>query len=298
VLLNGNSILDAPLSGDTEEFELPEAIDQGAEVKVVAYDNAGNSAEAAAAGIGGGSTDKTVPYVFLDEPAALEVYNTNDLNVSGTIKEESEMKGFTINGQEVELTYNEEKEQYEFTSALHFEDGVHSFEVKATDAADNTISFKRTVMVDAAAPEVEVTGLPSSMYVKHNAKDPVVNVKVTDNFDELRISLNGSELFYNEFKEPYEMRNIEKILKKVKLELKDGPNQFIFEAVDLAGNKTAKTIDLYKLQKGENKPDKGDTPDTGETPAPDKGNPVEPDIPGLPGTPDTPVKPDPGKEAM
>ncbi|SIC38768.1 Uncharacterised protein [Mycobacteroides abscessus subsp. abscessus] len=60
------------------------------------------------------------------------------------------------------------------------------------------------------------------MYVKHNAKDPVVNVKVTDNFDELRISLNGSELFYNEFKEPYAMRNIEKVLKKVKLELKDG----------------------------------------------------------------------------
>ncbi len=297
VLVNGETILSEPLSGDTEEFELPEALDEKEEVTVVAYDNAGNSAEAKAE-LGESSNDKTVPYVYLDEPAALEVYNTNDLNVSGTIKEESDMKEFTINGQEVELTYNEEKEQYEFTSTLHFEDGVHSFEVKATDAADNTISFKRTVMVDATAPGVEVTGLPSSMYVKHNAKDPVVNVKVTDNFDELRISLNGSELFYNEFKEPYAMRNIEKVLKKVKLELKDGPNQFIFEAVDLAGNKTAKTIDLYKLQKGEKEPDKGETPDKGAAPVPDKGNPLKPEKPGLPGKPENPGKPDPGKEEM
>ncbi|OXT16069.1 lactocepin [Bacillus sp. OG2] len=294
VLVNGETILDEPLSGDTEEFELPEALDENAEVKVVAYDNAGNSAEAAA-GIGEGSTDKTVPYVYLNEPAALEVYNTNDLNVSGTIKEESDMKEFTINGEAVELTYNEEKEQYEFTSSLHFEDGVHSFEVKATDAADNTISFKRTVMVDATAPGVEIIGLPANKNIKHNKPNPVIDVKVTDNFDELRISFNGSELFYNEFKEPYEMRSIEKVLEGIELELKEGANLFVFEAVDLAGNKTAKSIELYKLKKGEKAPDKGEIPDEGKPEKPEK-----PEKPGKPGKPDelgTPVE-EPIKEEM
>ncbi|AGX06539.1 truncated lactocepin precursor [Bacillus sp. NRRL B-14911] len=280
IYINDESILEIPLNGDTAEFVLPEGLEVGDTVTVVAVDNAGNYSESTAEV---GSKDKTIPYVYLTEPAALEVYNKNDLNVKGTIKEESGIKEFTIDGKSVDVTYNEDKKQYEFSTTMHFEDGVHSFVVKATDTAKNSISFKRTILVDATGPSVEVNGLPSTKYVKHDADNPVVNVKVADNFDELRFYLNGSELFYNEFKEPYAMRSIEKVFENIELELAEGENQFVFEAVDLAGNKTARTIELYKLKEGETPPAKGETPDKGKDT--EKGKPINP----------TPVKPDPVK---
>lgn len=270
IFVDDESILDEALSGDTEEFDLPEELEVGTNIKVVAYDFAGNSSEATVE-VGEVSNDKTVPYVYLEEPGALEVYNTNELTVSGTIKEESGMKEFTIAGTPIETTYNEEKEQYEFGTKMTFEDGVHSLEVKAVDTANNAISFKRTIIVDATGPTVEIDGLPSSKYIKHNKKDPVIDITVTDNFDQLRFSQDGSELFYQEFQEPYAMRPIEKEFKKIKLSLKEGLNVFTFEAEDLAGNKTTKTVELYKLKKGEQPPQNHETPDGPAKPGKGKG---------------------------
>mgnify|MGYP001161698179 CR=1 FL=1 len=269
IFVEEESILDEALSGDTEEFTLPEELEAGTNVKVVAYDFAGNSS-AATVEVGEVSNDKTVPYVYLEEPEALEVYNTNELTVSGTIKEESGMKEFSIAGTPIETKYNEAKGQYEFETKMTFEDGVHSLEVKAVDTANNAISFKRTIIVDATGPTVEIDGLPSSKYIKHNKKDPVINITVTDNFDQLRFYQDGSELFYQEFQEPYAMRPIEKEFKKIKLSLKEGLNVFTFEAEDLAGNKTTKTVELYKLKKGEQPPQNNETPDGPAKPG--KGN--------------------------
>ncbi len=276
ILVNDETVLDTPLASDTEEYELPVEVEEGTTVKVVAYDFAGNSSEAVAE-VGAGSDDQTIPYVYLNEPAALEVYNTNDLNVTGTITEESGLKEFTIDGQDIEVVFNEESGEYEFATTMHFEDGVHTFEVKAVDTADNAISFKRTILVDATGPSVEVDGIPSNKYIKHNKKNPKVDVTVADNFDELRFYLDGSEIFYQEFKEPYAMRSIEKVFENIELELKDGLNVFTFEAVDLAGNKTTKTVELYKLKKGEKAPDKHETPDLAPTP------PTLPEKPSRPG---------------
>lgn len=160
--------------------------------------------------------------------------------------------------------------EYEFETTMTFEDGVHSLEVKAVDTANNAISFKRTIIVDAPGPTVEIDGLPSSKYIKHNKKDPVINITVTDNFDQLRFYQDGSELFYQEFQEPYAMRGIEKEFNNIKLSLKEGLNVFTFEAEDLAGNKTTKTVELYKLKKGEQPPQNHETPDGPAKPG--KGN--------------------------
>ncbi|GLB59009.1 S8 family serine peptidase [Cytobacillus sp. NCCP-133] len=268
IFVDEESILAEALSGDTEEFALPEELEAGTNVKVIAYDFAGNSSEATVE-VGEESPDKIVPAVYLEQPEALEIYNTNELTVNGSIKEASGLKEFTIAGTPVDTTFNGEKGQYEFETTMTFEDGVHRLEVKAVDHANNATSFKRTIIVDATGPTVEIGGLPSSKYIKHNQKDPVIDITVTDNFDEIRFYQDGSELFYQEFQEPYEMRGIEKEFKKINLALKEGLNVFTFEAEDLAGNKTAKTVELYKLKKGEKPPKNEETPD--EPSKPGKG---------------------------
>ncbi|PLR85080.1 lactocepin [Bacillus canaveralius] len=253
ILAGEKSILTEPLSADTTKFAIPETVEPGTVLTVVAVDNAGNQ-NAATVTVAGESSDKTNPEVYLENPAALAIYNTNNINFTGRIVEQSGLKEFTIAGQPVEVTYNEAKKQYDFNTTLNLKDGFQTFEVKAIDNANNTTVFKRSVLVDATAPGVTVKGVPSNRFIKYNERNPKVDVTVKDNFDEIRFSLNGSEIFYQEFKEPYEMRSFEKTFRNIELELVEGENVFEFEAVDLAGNKTVKKVELYKLKKGERAP--------------------------------------------
>ena len=67
---------------------------------------------------------------------------------------------------------------------------------------------------------------------------------VEDNFDEIRLYLNGSEVFYNEFKEPYKMRSYKKKIEDLELPLKSGNNKFEFKVTDLAGNESKKSFNI------------------------------------------------------
>ncbi len=241
ILVDGNSILTAPLAPTTTEFNLPDTVKAEAKVEVVAVDYAGNFAVTNAI-----PEDKTIPSVFVNDPEALSTYKTKTVPVNGYIIEPSGLKEFTIAGKPVALTYNEAKGQYEFSTTLTLEDGVHSFEVKAVDNAGNAIAFKRTVIVDSTAPVLSITGLPKKNTVGAKDPNPKVDVKVTDNFDEIRLFLNGSEIFYQPFKEPYAMRAFSKVIEDVELPLVKGANNFTFEVTDLAGNKTTKTVTITK----------------------------------------------------
>ncbi|MGG0716942.1 S8 family serine peptidase [Robertmurraya massiliosenegalensis] len=260
ILVDGNSILATPLPGDTTEYTLPEdaAFD---EVTVVAYDYAGNIAEEK---VEASSSDKTMPFVYLVNPEALEVYNSGELQVNGYVVEnESGLKELTIAGEKIPFQFNEATARYEFDSTIEVEDNFHRLDVRAIDYAANEFSIKRDVFVDSTAPVLEVKGLPKDQYIKHNAKNPVVDLQVTDNFDEIRFYYNGSEEFYQELKAPYEMRSFNKVFSDYTLILADGWNTFTFEVEDLAGNKTIETIELYKLKKGEKAPKK-DNPGKGK----------------------------------
>lgn len=129
-------------------------------------------------------------------------------------------------------------------------------DVRAIDYAGNEFSIKRDVFVDSTAPVLEVSGLPKDQYIKHNSKNPVIDIRVIDNFDVIRFYFNGSEEFYQELQAPYAMRGFDKVFSGYTLQLKDGWNIFTFEAEDIAGNKTTETIELYKLKKGEKAPKK------------------------------------------
>ncbi|MBN6885079.1 lactocepin [Cytobacillus horneckiae] len=283
ILIDGETVLDEPLAGDASEYAFGEELEVGSVVTVESYDFAGNKT-AVEAEVTEVNHDKKAPEVYLDSPDALGTVNTNDVKFTGKVVDESDIDEFTIAGQDVELTYNEEKAEYTFDTTLHFEDGVPSFEVKAVDSAGNVSKFKRTIMVDATAPEVEVIGAPASEYIEHGADNPIVDVRVADNFDEIRFYLDGDELFFKEFQAPYEMRSFEHVIEEIELELKEGPNQFTFEATDLAGNKTVRTLDLFKLGEGETAPETGETPDGGKfnpNPVPEKpGKIIKPELPG------------------
>ena len=260
-------------SAEQTELDLPEGASADAEYSVVAVDFAGNEV-ASEVTVG---DDRVAPIVRLTEPETLSVYNTNELNFVGTVEEEGELAKLTIADQDIPFTYNEEAGVYEFDTTLTFEDGVKDFRVEAVDSSGNAFDFKRTIFVDSTGPELEIDGLSSKTYVKYKEANPVVDVTVKDNFDEIRFYLNGNELFFQQFEQPFEMRAFEKTFEDIELELAEGENVFVFEVSDVAGNKTAKTVELYKLKEGE-KPPKGDKE---RVPNPGKGKgPGKPDNPG------------------
>ncbi|MFD6442665.1 Fn3-like domain-containing protein, partial [Peribacillus sp. NPDC060186] len=204
VQIDGASILKEPLAANTKTFTLPDV--KGEKVQVVAIDFAGNekTAETELAS-DSAPIDNNAPAVKIKSPEALSVNNIKKIKITGDIEEASEIKEFKVDNKRVPVTYNKTKKKYEFSFEKKFEDGVQSFTVKATDKWDNTVSFKRTIMVDATKPGLTVKGVPATVGVK--GANPKVGVTVEDNFDEIRLYLNGSEVFYNEFKEPYKMRS-------------------------------------------------------------------------------------------
>ncbi|HWO78176.1 MAG TPA: S8 family serine peptidase [Bacillus sp. (in: firmicutes)] len=265
VYVDGESVLENLLAPSTTEFVLPEGISPESEIAVVAVDYAGNSSsdstkddQTSEEGSGEGSNeegdsseqDSTVPYVNLVNPEAFTIFNSSEVELSGTINEPSGLKEFTIAGHAVETTFNEETNLYEFNTSIQLEDGVHHLDVKAVDNEDNVIAFKRMIFVDTTAPVIEVSGIPQNGKVKQNVKTIKVDVKVADNFDEIRLYQNGSEIYFHEgLTQAYEMRSFEHVIEDLVLQLQEGENVFTFEATDLAGNTTTHTVKVVKETK-------------------------------------------------
>ena len=248
VQIDGKSIITEPLDADTKEYTLPDV--KGEKVQVVAIDFAGNEKTAEAdltQDTEPVEKDKAAPSVYITSPEALSVTNTKNVTITGYIKEASGIKEFKIDDKNVPVKYNEEKKQYEFSFKKKYNDGVQSFTVKATDIVGNTISFKRMLMVDTKKPSLKVKGVP--LIVGANSPNPKVDVTVEDNFDEIRLYMNGSEVFFHEFKEPYKMRSFKETIEDVELPLVVGSNEIEWKVTDLAGNETKKTIYVYKAKR-------------------------------------------------
>lgn len=234
VLVDGKSILDAPLAPDTPSYELPDVLKTTQTVDVIAYDYAGNMNDQV--------LETLIPDIHLKSPEPFGIFDTKSTTFSGYINEQSGLKSFTIDGKPIDVTLNEETGQYEFNTELTFEeDGVHTFYVEAVDKEDNKAGFSRTIFVDSTPATLDVDAPETA-----NTDTVKVNVNVKDNFDDIRLLVNGSEKFFNEFVEPYEMRAFDKNI-EVNLDLKDGENTFVFEVRDFSGHRTTKTIKITKV---------------------------------------------------
>ncbi|WP_409303149.1 S8 family serine peptidase [Peribacillus sp. SCS-155] len=247
VQVDGKSILgDKPLAPATKEYTIPDTV-TGSKVKVIAVDFAGNSASAEGnLNADTPELDTTIPEIHIQSPEILSVSSMSSVTIAGYVVEPSGVKEFTVDGKAVPLTYDSVNKRYTFSTTKTFTDGVHSIIVKATDNAGNSTSINRRVIVDSKAPTLTISGLPKKNTVSATGDNPKVSVTVADNFDEIRLYLDGSEIFYNEFKEPYAMRSFQKTISGIELELTKGKNTFVFEATDLAGHKTTKTVVITK----------------------------------------------------
>lgn len=258
VLVDGESVLDAPLSGDGT-YDLG-SIPETSYVDVVAVDYAGNFTVVNAQD----AVDAEIPDVHVLTPDAFGTINTKETVVSGWVADNSGIRDLKVAGQAAELVYNATEKRIDFSSKLAFDtDGVKKFDITAVDGKDNEISFQRTLFVDSTAPTLKVKGAPGA--VAPSVTKLPVSLDVADNFDEIRVYVNGNEVFFNEFVEPYAMRGFKKTI-DVELDLKEGDNNFVFEVTDLAGNKATEKVTIKKLVESGN--GGGATPGPGPAPAP------------------------------
>ncbi len=233
--LNGKSVA-KQADGKAYTFTGVSDADQ---VSVRVVDHAGNSTTKTVAY----STDADKPGVFVNAPLALTPYATSVVPVAGTIQDASAIQSFQVDGVDVPLTWDDAKKEHIFDTTRTFADGVHKLRFVAEDAAGNVTNFQRAIFVDTTPASIELGKLPK----KIGKKQSTVNVSVTvkDNFDEVKLLVNGDLKFSQALKEPYEMRSFAKT-QTVTLPVTSGENTFTFEATDLAGNVTTKTITLVK----------------------------------------------------
>nr|WP_239534012.1 S8 family serine peptidase [Thalassobacillus pellis] len=236
VLVNGESVLEQPLAGDAKEYTL-EGSEEAESIKVVAHDWAGNAGMDTA----GTSEDETIPYITVLTPEALSVHDTKEIAVTGYVKDESAVKELFIDGNKVEIAWDEENSRYAFSKTLTYKtDGLKEIEVSGTDAKGNDISFIRRVMLDTTKASIDVAG----PFITN--KDTVdLDIALKDNYSMMRFYINDSEKYYKEFREPYEMVPFTHEYTET-LKLKDGTNRFNLKLVDIAGNETTKKITVIR----------------------------------------------------
>ncbi|CDQ18934.1 S8 family serine peptidase [Halobacillus karajensis] len=235
VLVNGKSVLEQPLAAAANSYELE--TDEVESVRVVAHDYAGNTTTDSALE----GEDGTIPYVTALTPEALEYYTDRAVQVVGYVQDDSEVESLAINGEEVKLTWDSENKRYNFNTTINFKsDGMKELEFVAVDDSGNDISFTRRFLLDTTSPEVTVDGPHMS---SEDEVDVAVNMK--DNDDSLRLYVDGSEVFAQESKSPYNMEAIEKDYTHT-VQLEQGKNSFKLEVEDGAGHVTSKQITIYQ----------------------------------------------------
>jgi lactocepin len=237
ILVDGKSVLETPLASDQEEYTLTEAY-KAKFIKVVAYDWAGNTSSDT---IG---EDDTIPFVTVYTPEALGVNAERSVLVEGYVHDDSDVKKLLIDGEEVALTWDSSNNNYVFSKEIEFKsDGVHDIRITGIDSKGNEISFLRKVIVDSEKPSLNVEG---PLYTNDSKVNLAVDLK--DNFSEMRFYIDGSEKFYNQYREPYVMETYKKSLTE-EVSLKEGKNEFELKLVDLAGHVTTKKITIFKTDK-------------------------------------------------
>ncbi|WP_144264301.1 S8 family serine peptidase [Edaphobacillus lindanitolerans] len=297
VLLNGESLTDDPateevemLSPDEEEFTVDQEVGEDDVLVARVWDYAKNHRDYE---LKDEPAEKDPPVIYINDPANFSVYDNGKVTVNGYVTDESEVVSVTVNGEKAA-----EFDGRNFSHTLTLEDGFQSVKVAAKDEHGNEMSIMRRFFVDSSPAELSIlTNLPK----KTEEAEVGVSLRVKDNFDDIRIYVNDSEVFANDLSEPYGKKNFDETI-ELTLPLVEGKFDYTFKVVDLGGHETVQTVSIErKLPKGE-KPDKPGNPNPGTPPGKpaNPGKPVTPgNPPGKPATPGNPVTPGnpPGKPA-
>lgn len=236
-LLNGKVV--AKEAKDTAIFTLDAPLESTDQLSVRVSDNAGNVITRDVPT----ENDADKPGVFVDAPLALSPYGSSIVPIIGQIKDASDVVSFTVDDVDVPLTYDTAAKQYTFNTTRSYEDGFHKIRFIAEDTSGNVTNFVRPIFVDSTEAALLISNVPKNV----SAKQDTVNVKVQvqDNFDDIKLRVNGDLKWSHTLKEPYAMRAFSRT-DTISLPVKTGQNTFTFEVTDLGGNVTKKVITINK----------------------------------------------------
>ncbi|WP_404405018.1 S8 family serine peptidase [Jeotgalibacillus malaysiensis] len=246
ILVDGQSVTDFYLSPEEESFTFNKKINAKQRIQVEAVDFAGNRVKTTVQQ----GEDTKGPEIFLDSPAFFEPTPVRETFVSGYVTDASSVKEVTVNGKKVD-SFEIDDQNYVFFARVTFDsDDIHDVIVSATDKAGNEISINRTIIVDSEAPKLKVSGLDTPFIVGEDADNPVISVNVKDNYDDVRLYVNGDEVFASEPTKLLEKKAFETTVKDIELKLEPGLNRFEIRAVDVVGN-VGYTKDIILFKEGE-----------------------------------------------
>jgi len=223
------------------EDKTPVTVNEGDDIKVTAHDYAGNHDFQT-------SGDQTVPYIVSEIPKATGNFDSMVIPVKGYVTDDSELDYVKVayegKTKDLTLTWNEEKKRHDFEDTITFsKEGKQEIRFLAADKAGNEIDFNREIYIDTKAPTLDVK------YKEYTSSSTQkVTVSVADNYNALRLLVNGNEEIntfvdmedfptYKEFKKT----------KDIPLNLEDGANEVEFVLTDLVGHQVTKTITINKV---------------------------------------------------
>ena len=230
-----------------KESKTSVVIEDGDDIKVTAHDYAGNQDYQT-------SNDQTIPYIVSDIPAAAGKLNSLEVPIKGYVTDDSKLAYVKVEYEgktkELSLVWDEEKKRHNFEDTLTFsKEGKHDIRFFAADIAGNKIDFNREIYIDITAPKLDIK------YKEYtSSSSQKVTVTAADNYDALRLLVNGNEEIntfvdmgdgpvYKEFKKT----------KDITIPLESGANEVEFVLTDLVGHEVTKTITIHKVS-GPKKP--------------------------------------------
>ena len=238
---NNNNAYSVNLTDQKYSDDTPVEVKNGDNINVIAHDYAGNRGAKSL-------LDKKVPYIVSYEPMPLGIYSDLEIFVEGFVTDDSQMDYVWVEyegkRQNQFLEWDEETKQYLFWDVLEFsKEGKKDIRFYGADVAGNKIDFNREIFIDTKAPTIEVD------YKAFSAgNSQKVKVKVGDNYNALRLLVNGNEEL-NTFNDIGDLPEYApySISQDIELQLVDGINEYEFVLEDIAGHQVTKRIEINKV---------------------------------------------------
>ncbi|MGB4587687.1 MAG: S8 family serine peptidase [Clostridiaceae bacterium] len=189
--------------------------------------------------------DATAPVVKITNPEFFGVYGANQLRVQGTLTDDSPIKSLTLDGKPVTIKWNNQNGYWYFDFMTTYTDGYHSIQVEVIDMAGNAIAFAHKIFVDATKP---VITLQETIPTETTLDKITLKALFTDNLPSLMVRLNQNMLTNIEPDWSYfnDLQPASYTMEK-EVELKMGPNLFILEGEDDAGNVTKTEVIITRV---------------------------------------------------
>src|SRR5699024_7206808 len=227
-----------PYTGGETEHQLTKKLKPDQVLSVVAVDYAGNETAVDMTE----AEDTTAPDLHLKTPEFLGIETTKEVEFTGYVTDKSGVAEVTIDGEQAGLVYNEAQDRYDFTYTLtHDEDGYYFHHIKAIDNAGNEAEIGRRYFVDSTKATIDIQADDTT-----EASTIKADAHITDNFEEIRLYVDGSEVYKNEISQPYGMNGFEETVEDIELDLELGTNEFTFKVVDLGGHETTESVTIER----------------------------------------------------